>query len=89
MISWRGASKRNRLHYSLEHQSRAESSSELRTKEQELKIVNALVDWCRDELRPFLDELDKMEHPDEEARATFLHQNVISPLFELQKCSNT
>lgn len=51
-----------------------------------VKLLNALLDWCRSELFPFLAEVDsRMVHTDAVARASFLYRALIHPLREISR----
>ncbi len=53
-----------------------------------VKLLNALLDWCRSELFPFLAEVDsRMVHTDAVARASFLYRALIHPLREISRQS--
>jgi len=52
--------------------------------EEAIKVINALLDWCRCELFPFLVEVDaRMTGADPMTRAYFLYQTLIHPLREI------
>lgn len=56
------------------------------SEEEAVKVINALLDWCRGELFPFLAEVDaRMAGADPVARASFLYQTVINPLREISR----
>jgi hypothetical protein len=47
----------------------------------QLQVINALLDWCRAELFPFLTEVDLMAHAaDAMGRASYLYQHLLLPL---------
>jgi hypothetical protein len=48
----------------------------------QLQVINALLDWCRAELFPFLAEVDLMAHAaDAMGRASYLYQHLLLPLY--------
>jgi hypothetical protein len=52
-------------------------SQEESEEEEAAKVINALLDWCRDELFPFLVEVDaRMVGADPVARTPFLYQRT-------------
>ncbi len=52
-------------------------SQEESEEEEAVKVINALLDWCRDELFPFLVDVDaRMAGADPVARAPFLYQRL-------------
>ncbi len=56
------------------------------SEEEEVKVINALLDWCRGELFPFLVEVDaRLAGADPVARASFLYQTVIHRLHEISQ----
>jgi hypothetical protein len=56
------------------------------SEEEAVKVINALLDWCRGELFPFLAEVDaRMAGADPVARASFLYQTLIHPLREISR----
>jgi hypothetical protein len=56
------------------------------SEEEAVKVINALLDWCRGELFPFLVEVDaRMRGADPIARASFLYQTLIHPLREISR----
>ncbi len=56
------------------------------SEEEVVKVINALLDWCRGELFPFLSEVDvRMAGADPVARASFLYQTLIHPLHEISR----
>jgi hypothetical protein len=56
------------------------------SEEEAVKVINALLDWCRGELFPFLAEVDvRMAEADLVARATFLYRAVLHPLCEIAR----
>jgi hypothetical protein len=56
------------------------------SEEEAVKVINALLDWCRGELFPFLVEVDaRMAGADPVARASFCYQTLIHPLREISR----
>jgi hypothetical protein len=48
----------------------------------QLQVINALLNWCRAELFPFLAEVDLMAHAaDAMGRASYLYQHLLLPLY--------
>jgi hypothetical protein len=60
------------------------------SEEEEVKVINALLDWCRGELFPFLVEVDaRLAGADPVARASFLYHTVIHRLHEISQQKTT
>jgi hypothetical protein len=72
--------KRARLQRTLERRCQANNNTEEGSEAEQLKEINALLDWCCGELFPFLAEVDLMGHADATERAVYLYQHLLIPL---------
>jgi hypothetical protein len=70
--------KRARLQRTLE---RCQANNTEGSEADQLKEINALLDWCCGELFPFLAEVDLMGHADATERAVYLYQHLLLPLY--------
>ncbi|ELR23719.1 uncharacterized protein ACA1_073640, partial [Acanthamoeba castellanii str. Neff] len=77
--------KRIQLQRTVERQGDDGSSTEAKSgssQVDQLKVVNALLNWCHSDLFPFLTKVDLMTHTaDSMGRASYLYQHLLLPLY--------